>query len=251
MTDVVAQNLTAKEQRFVAEYLIDLNATQAAIRAGYSERTAASIGSENLRKPHVAAAVSAGQAELAKATGITQAMVLQELWTIASANPNELVQFRRGACRECWSVDDDEPTEGLEKQAHGGALKRSRRPLGPMPALGADIDREPNAACLCCGGEGVGRAFIADTRKLSPAARRLYAGVKVTKDGIEVKMHDQAAALLNVGRHLGMFKDKVEITGTLTLEALVLESIKPKVVEGTARVIESPGDADISGGDHG
>ncbi|MFR7383035.1 MAG: terminase small subunit, partial [[Clostridium] leptum] len=43
--------LTAKQQRFVDEYLIDLNATQAAIRAGYSEKTAFSIGTENLRKP--------------------------------------------------------------------------------------------------------------------------------------------------------------------------------------------------------
>ena len=43
--------LTAKQQRFVDEYLIDLNATQAAIRAGYNEKTAFSIGTENLRKP--------------------------------------------------------------------------------------------------------------------------------------------------------------------------------------------------------
>ena len=45
--------LTAKQQRFCDEYLIDLNATQAAIRAGYSERTAYSIGEENLRKPEL------------------------------------------------------------------------------------------------------------------------------------------------------------------------------------------------------
>lgn len=42
--------LTAKQRRFVEEYLVDLNATQAAIRAGYSSKTAASIGEENLRK---------------------------------------------------------------------------------------------------------------------------------------------------------------------------------------------------------
>ena len=45
--------LTDKQQRFVEEYLIDLNATQAAVRAGYSEKTAAEIGSENLRKPQI------------------------------------------------------------------------------------------------------------------------------------------------------------------------------------------------------
>lgn len=46
--------LTDKQQRFVDEYLIDLNATQAAIRAGYSEKTAKEIGSENLTKPNIA-----------------------------------------------------------------------------------------------------------------------------------------------------------------------------------------------------
>ena len=47
-------SLTAKQARFVEEYLIDLNATQAAIRAGYSEKTAAAVGHENLRKPKIA-----------------------------------------------------------------------------------------------------------------------------------------------------------------------------------------------------
>jgi len=51
------KKLTAKQQIFVNEYLIDLNATQAAIRAGYSKKTAQRIGSENLSKPLVAAAI--------------------------------------------------------------------------------------------------------------------------------------------------------------------------------------------------
>jgi len=63
--------LTPKQARFVAEYLIDLNATQAAIRAGYSPKTAFAIGSENLRKPLVAEAIKAGQAEVSKQQGIT------------------------------------------------------------------------------------------------------------------------------------------------------------------------------------
>lgn len=51
--------LTPKQQRFVEEYCTDFNATQAAIRAGYSERTAAEIGHENLKKPQIAEAVRA------------------------------------------------------------------------------------------------------------------------------------------------------------------------------------------------
>ena len=54
----MATNLTPKQQRFVEEYLIDLNATQAAIRAGYSKHTAHSIGHENLSKPEIVAALA-------------------------------------------------------------------------------------------------------------------------------------------------------------------------------------------------
>ena len=68
--------LTAKQERFVAEYLIDLNATQAAIRAGYSEKTAQMIGSENLSKPMIADAVAAAQAKRSERTEVTQDYVL-------------------------------------------------------------------------------------------------------------------------------------------------------------------------------
>lgn len=71
--------LTAKQQRFVDEYLIDLNATQAAIRAGYSAKRADAIGYENLRKPEVAAAVEAAMQDRAKRTEITQDYVLQTI----------------------------------------------------------------------------------------------------------------------------------------------------------------------------
>jgi phage terminase small subunit len=54
--------LTRKQERFVEEYCVDFNATQAAIRAGYSPSTAYSIGSENLRKPEIKAALQAAQA---------------------------------------------------------------------------------------------------------------------------------------------------------------------------------------------
>lgn len=68
--------LTAKQQRFVDEYLIDLNATQAAIRAGYSKKTAASIGQENLRKPEIEKALRSATQERSQRTAITQDYVL-------------------------------------------------------------------------------------------------------------------------------------------------------------------------------
>ena len=71
--------LTDKQQRFVDEYLIDLNATQAAIRAGYSEKTAAAIGAENLIKPNIQNAIQEAQAKRQEQTQIDAAYVLRRL----------------------------------------------------------------------------------------------------------------------------------------------------------------------------
>lgn len=71
--------LSAKQQAFVDEYLIDLNATQAAIRAGYSEKTAQRIGSENLSKPLIAKAVADKQRERQERTEINADYVLKRL----------------------------------------------------------------------------------------------------------------------------------------------------------------------------
>lgn len=69
--------LTVKQQRFIEEYMIDFNATQAAIRAGYSKRTAASIGDENLRKPAIAAMIDDKLHEAALNSGVTVDFVLK------------------------------------------------------------------------------------------------------------------------------------------------------------------------------
>ncbi len=71
--------MNRRQRRFVDEYLVDLNATQAAIRAGYSERTARAIAAENLTKPDIRTAVDAAMAERAERTKITQDQVIQEL----------------------------------------------------------------------------------------------------------------------------------------------------------------------------
>jgi phage terminase small subunit len=71
--------LRPKQQRFVEEYLIDLNATQAAIRAGYSPRTAGSIGDENLKKPEIAKAIEAALASRSARTAVTADDVVKGL----------------------------------------------------------------------------------------------------------------------------------------------------------------------------
>ena len=72
--------LTDKQRRFVDEYMSDLNATQAAIRAGYSEKTARSQGQRLLTNVDIAAAIRTGQARLADDVKVTQQLLLNELW---------------------------------------------------------------------------------------------------------------------------------------------------------------------------
>lgn len=80
MTD---KTLTPKQRRFVAEYLIDLNASAAARRAGYAAKRADAMGHENLRKPEIARAVAQAQRERQARTEVTQDMVVSELAALA------------------------------------------------------------------------------------------------------------------------------------------------------------------------
>ncbi len=72
----MANKLTAKQEKFCQEYLVDFNATQAAIRAGYSEKTAGVIGDENLKKPYIAEFIKSIREKDAINAGITREMVL-------------------------------------------------------------------------------------------------------------------------------------------------------------------------------
>ena len=71
--------MTPKQTCFAQEYLIDLNATQAAIRAGYSKKTARQVASENLSKPDIQRAIEEAQHARAERTGLTQDAVVQGL----------------------------------------------------------------------------------------------------------------------------------------------------------------------------
>ena len=75
--------LTEKQKAFVREYLVDLNATAAAKRAGYSEKTAYSVGNENLTKPEISKAIQKAMQERQERTQVTQDMVVQEISKVA------------------------------------------------------------------------------------------------------------------------------------------------------------------------
>lgn len=83
--------LTAKQQRFVDEYLIDLNATQAAIRAGYAPENAGKQGHELLEKTRISNAIAQAMAHRSRRTGITQDRVLRELAKVAFVNANDVI----------------------------------------------------------------------------------------------------------------------------------------------------------------
>ena len=120
--------LTAKQARFVAEYLIDLNATQAAIRAGYSEKTASETGYENLRKPQIAEAVQKALAERSERTEVTQDYVL-------TAIKDTIEQYRGGG------------------EGSNGRAQERRRAAEPdiSPQLPGQLRRarSPRAAACC------------------------------------------------------------------------------------------------------
>lgn len=87
--------LTAKQELFAKEYIVDLNATQAAIRAGYSENTAKEMGYENLTKPHVAEFIQQKMDERSKRLEITADMILAEYAKIGFSNIRDYLKVEQ------------------------------------------------------------------------------------------------------------------------------------------------------------
>lgn len=98
--------LNDKQKRFCEEYLIDLNATQAAIRAGYSEKTARAIGAENLTKPDIQEYLTNLRLELQDETKITPEKVLKEYAKIAFLDIRRFYNVD-GAMKSIHDLDDE------------------------------------------------------------------------------------------------------------------------------------------------
>ena len=111
---VAEKKLTAKQQRFCDEYLIDLNATQAAIRAGYSKKTARVIGQENLTKPAIRDYIEKRMAEKEKALIADQDEVMKYLSSVMRREMKEFVVVTLQNKTEKWVMDED--TGKLKKQ---------------------------------------------------------------------------------------------------------------------------------------
>lgn len=118
----MARKLTDKQKKFVEEYLIDLNATQACIRAGYSVKTANEQGAQNLAKLSIQQAIAEAMAERSKRTGINQDRIVQELARIAFVKITDVVDSDGEiktdasdddlACIESYKVEDSDSING-------------------------------------------------------------------------------------------------------------------------------------------
>lgn len=93
----MSRPMTPKEHRFCEEYIVDLNATQAAIRAGYSRHTAYAIGSENLKKPEIAAEIERLKDQRSERTKISADWLLQRLSEEATADVADIYDPETGA----------------------------------------------------------------------------------------------------------------------------------------------------------
>lgn len=158
--------MTKKQKQFIEEYLIDLNATQAAIRAGYSPDTAKAIGSENLTKPDIRAHIDQAMAERSKRTGVNAERVITELAKIAFINAVDVIDPKTATVKETALPEDTAAIQSVKVKTFG-------------------------------------------------------------EDGLEreIKMADKLKALELLGKHLGMFKDKVELSGSLETEKTKLDDL--------------------------
>ena len=126
--------MTAKQQRFCDEYLIDLNATQAAIRAGYSEKTAAVIATENLRKPNIRDYIEKRMAEKEEALIAKQDEVMKYLTAVMRRELSEYVVVTTMEERSYYTPDDNGT---MRKQTE----KRETPQIVEIPARLADANK--------------------------------------------------------------------------------------------------------------
>ncbi|MEY8709506.1 terminase small subunit [Mangrovibacter phragmitis] len=165
--------------------------------AGYEGegRTAHSNASRMLRNARVFRAVSFLRDKRQQRLSLTEEEIIHQLSAIASANPNEIVQHRRVNCRYCWGehhLYQWRDIEEFDKAAEKASKEGKDEP--EYGGLGFVETGFPNADCPKCNGEGEGQFYAADTSQLEGDARWLYAGIKQTQHGLEIRMASQEAA---------------------------------------------------------
>lgn len=227
--------LTPKVLEFAAIYCADphRNGADAYRRAFNSKGLPTTVATEAwklLQRPEVAHIV-ARYDERIRENLILSAGDVARIWSEnIVTDRNDVVQVRRVCCRSCHSTNGEPQFTPAEQSARRKDHEmKVRLALARMPAntpadvklsveaamtfdemggVGYDQRKPINPECPECFGDGLERVFIPDTRTLSPAARAIYEGAKVTKDGIEVKMSSRADALAQLGRAYGLGGEK-------------------------------------------
>jgi phage terminase small subunit len=191
--------LTPKQQRFVDEYLVDLNASAAARRAGYSVRTADAIGRENLGKPTIAAAIAAAKAQRSERTRIDADWVLRTLAEEKAADLADLfdeagnvlpvrewpVVFRRGVV---VGIESFEEYAGRgEDRAATGTVRKIKLVdrVKHLELIGRHVDVQAfrdQKALTGPGGEPLTLATV-DLSKATPEQLRALASLKLSDAG--------------------------------------------------------------------
>jgi phage terminase small subunit len=164
--------LTAKQVLFVAEYLIDFNATRAAMAVGYSKKTARQIGYENLTKPYIQAEIKRQTAIVTESLGITSQRVLLEYLKIAFSDITDYVDFGQ-----------------KEVQATGA--------FGPVYE-GEGDDKKPVMKII----------NYVDFKESTSIDGTLISEVKQGRDGVSIKFHDKMKALEKLEKYLDLLPDQ-------------------------------------------
>lgn len=198
--------LTLRQDQFCREFLLDLNATRAAIRAGFSAKTAKSIGSRLMSLHEVRARIEELRTERNNRLEMKSDDIVKWLIGVVLADPRKLTSYHVGACRHCWGNGhayqwrhERELAEAIRK------AKENNEPPNDEGGFGYSRARRPNPYCPDCDGYGIGFTVFTDTRDLDEEGMMLFRGVRETRDGVTIIMADKNRALERLADHFGIY----------------------------------------------
>ncbi|BBH11716.1 terminase small subunit [Chromobacterium haemolyticum] len=240
----MARELTDKQKLFVEKYLgeAELNATSAYLMAysKCSEAAARRNASRLMTNADIQNAIKARRKELAASLNITPEKVLKKWWELATADANDLVEYRRDCCRHCWGIDHQyQWTEAEYEQAQSEAREKGDDSPSCAGGFGFISTRAPHPECPECQGEGRGKIHVHDTRRLKGAARELYNGVHQGKDGLKLLLRDRDKALEQVTKILGMYESPESKARIDEMHKLEVEA-KRLAIAKAAKDLEDP-----------
>ena len=198
--------LTGKQERYCQ--LAAFNSYADAYRDAYDCDQGAIIGpaiSTLNRDARITLRISQIQAEAAKPLGVDREWLLRWHFHRMTYNPAEITAWAVGACHFCYGDGHQYQWRAPEFMRELALAEASKEPLPDIAGgFGYDIRRPPHADCPNCNGQGNGRPDLKDTSSLSPSARAAFDGLKVTKDGVEIKMADKADAAKQFAKLSGL-----------------------------------------------